>query len=184
MTRPFTPPSPHQNCRLSCPLEQGSARPTAPRRRIAIMVCTVFLGCCRNRNHRGREISIRTYFPAISRLPVLTGYFGSDKFLVRPYGKQALGSRKYLIEQTLWRRVRANFELEFDFFREFSRATGNIESSVIRGRYAPRRRCASCPTEGWAASHILHRRGAVAVLLFHRGSECRDLSEERENDGV
>jgi hypothetical protein len=65
-----------------------------------------------------------------------------------------------------------------------SPATGNLESSVIRSRYAPRRGCVSCPTEGWAASYILHRRGALAVLLFHRESECRDLSTERENDGV
>jgi hypothetical protein len=86
------------------------------------MVGAVCLGCSRNRNHRGQEISIQTYFPVISRLPVLTGYFGSDKFPVRPHGNQSRGYRKYLIEQTLWRPARVNFEREFDFFREFSRA--------------------------------------------------------------
>jgi hypothetical protein len=94
------------------------------------MVGAVGLGCCRNRDHRGQEISIRMYFPVISRLPVLTGYFGSDKFPVGPYGNQAREYRKYLIEKTLWHRTRADFELEFDFFREFSRATGNLESSA------------------------------------------------------
>ena len=68
------------------------------------MVGTVCLGR-RNRDHRGQEISIWTSFPVISRLPVLTGYFGRDKFPVRPYGNQARGYRKYLIGRMLWRRV-------------------------------------------------------------------------------
>jgi|SRR5271163_1817518 len=184
VTRRFTPPSSHQNCRLSCPHEQGSARRTRPSAQDRGNGRRGLLGCCRNRNHRGHEISTRTYFPVISRLPVLTGYFGSDKFPVRPYGHQARGFRKYLIEQTLWRRVRADFELEFDFFREFSRA-----NREFREFYDPRPVHSSPTTCGLSyrrlgsQSHFAsERRGRRATL--HRESECRDLSKERENDGV
>ena len=74
VTRRFIPPSPHQNCRLSFSHEQGSARRTCRRRRIAVNGRRAWL--LLKPEPRGKEISIRMYFRIISRVPVLTGLSG------------------------------------------------------------------------------------------------------------
>src|SRR5271165_4748501 len=72
-------------------------------------------------------------FPVYSRIRRFFPDFGGEEFPVRSYYRRLHRHFKYLIELMFQTTHRAVVGSGFDFYREFSRRTGNWRGSIGRG---------------------------------------------------